>query len=379
MRGLRLALALAALALLTALGGWLATTYRWVKVPTWQGYRGQAATNPFLALQRFSVRMGHPATCLHGLPDLARLPVQDTLVLPRRRVAPDEAQARAVAAWVDRGGTLILEGLEPETEGAPRTRDPLFRPFSLRLLPARDPDATGLLKARIQGTEVTLYTGQGLRLRFTGKGDPTGAATSEGTQAIQINRGAGEVYAFTRLDWLANSALGERDHAEAFSLMALRAPEAGEAPHRVWIVAWEGRPGLAAWLWRNARPLLLAGLALAALVLWARAARFGPMAEAQPPGGRRFLEHLDAAGQWHWRREDGRPLLQACRAAFLRRLAQVHPGWAGLDPDALCQRLARHAGLDEAKVFQALRYDTAEDPDSFLEAIRTLETLRKQL
>lgn len=378
MKGTRLLIAAAVLLLLGGLAFYLNRTFTWVKASEWRGYRGQAASNPFLALQRLSERMGHPAACLRGLPDLKRLPTEDTLVLPRRRQAMTEAQGQAVADWVTRGGTLVTEGLEKETEEASTTRDPLLRRLSLRLLPAQPADVDGTLSCQIEGADLRLRTGRGLRLKFSGKGEG-GVFSAEGLQAIKIEKGKGGAYAFTRLGFLANPALPDLDHADAFCAMALRDPEEGEPPHRVWIVAWEEPLGLWTWLGRRAPALLASAAVLALLVLAAAAPRFGPLLEAPGLGGRRFLEHLDAAGAWHWRRDDGRHLIQACRAAFHRRLARIHPGWANLSPDLLCQRLAQHAGLPEDQVFRALRFDTAEDPEGFLEAVRTLEILRRQL
>ena len=49
----------------------------------------------------------------------------------------------------------------------------------------------------------------------------------------------------------------------------------------------------------------------------------------------------------------------------------------GLAPDALCHRIAEHAGLPEERVFRALRYERAADPHGFTEALQTLDRIRK--
>jgi len=175
--------------------------------------------------------------------------------------------------------------------------------------------------------------------------------------------------------WLQNGHIADWDHADFLAGLALRPQETS----RVWIVAWEEPLSLLRWLAHHALPILLSLAFLGIFLLWAAAPRFGPPVADPEPGRRRFLEHLDASGRYLWRKQEGRPLLQACRDAFHRRLGQVHPAWTHLHPDELCVRLAAHAGLPEDAVFRALRYETTTDAAGFLEAVQTLELLRKKL
>lgn len=365
-------------AILVLLGGlaWLFhSTFEFVKAPRYQGFQGEAATNDFLAAQRLAQRLGHPATVLRGVPGPGNLPpLMDTVVLPRRRAAMTEAQAGTLAAWVARGGTLLAEGLEPESPSAGETRDPLFRHFGARLAETRDGATDGVLECEVDHVPMKVHTGAGLQLLDLGKGSTSKAESKGAIQLLHFDRGKGHCYLFTRLGFLRNRALADLDHAECFAALALQHPGA-----RVWIVAWEEPLSARAWLAAKALPVLVSLAALLAALLWAGAARFGPPLAAPEGLGRQFMAHLDASGAYLWRRQEGRPLLKACRQAFSRRLGHVHPAWVHLPADALCARLALHTGIAEEKVFRALRYDIATGPEALLEAIQTLELLRKKL
>jgi hypothetical protein len=269
---------------------------------------------------------------------------------------PDAAR---IAAWVGAGGLLLAEGAEPEPPGA--TRDSLFAHFGARLEPA--PPSAGPVSFTLDRAS--------LRLDLRGNGRIR-AAGAEGF-IVPCDLGLGRALLCTDLGCLANERIQDLDHADFLCAVADQRPGG-----KVWIVTRVAAATALGWLWEHARPVLIALAALGLCALWAAVPRFGPVAPAPDPARRSFLEHLDACGRFQWRAAQGRPLLDACRGAFLRRLAQVHPGWTGLEPDQLCLRLAQRTGLPRDRIQRAL-YHAGFHPAGFLEAVQTLHLLGKQL
>jgi len=327
------------LLVLAAMLGWLFhARFYWAREDTRVGFQGEALDNDFLAAQRLLQRTGHAAACLHGLP--AQLPPPgDVLILPRRgAIAPMET-AR-IADWVASGGLLLAAAAEPP--------DSLFGRLGARLTTA---PASGASEFSLDGTAYQLELA-GMAERELGKG---GAVLC------------------SDLRCLANDRIQAFDHADFLCAVASRRPRGG-----VWIITREVAGSAWAWLWQRAWPALTALAALCLGALWAAAPRFGPALPDPDPARRSFLEHLDACGRYQWRTSQGRPLLAAARAAFLLRLGQLHPGWAGLGPDQLCPRLAQRSGLAPDRIDRALHHPASHAAE-FLEAIQTLHLLGRIL
>jgi hypothetical protein len=344
-------------AVLLALLAWVFhTQLTWVREDTWAGFQGEALGNDFLAAQRLLQRTGHPARCLTGLP--SRLPGPgDVLILPRRGRAMAPGDAARVAAWVARGGLLLAEA--PSAEG----QDSLFEHFGARLAPALP--APGPVRFTLGGAELSLD----LRGR-----DRTILAQGAEGAIVQRRLGQGAALLSTDLGCLDNDRIQTLDHADFLCGAAGLRPGG-----QVWIVTRVAAASAWGWLWDHARPVLAALAALVLAGLWAAAPRFGPVEPAPDPARRSFLEHLDACGRYQWRAARGRPLLAAVREAFHRRLARLHPGWAGLEPPELCRRLAQATGLPAERIERALNHPGPVHAPGFLEAVQTLRHLERYL
>src|SRR4051812_33038473 len=111
---------------------WFLSAYERVPSREWLGPTGEALRNPYLAAERFAVRMGVPAQHLRSLPELDRLNSSGVLLLPNRRQALDPRRIRTLVSWVEGGGHLVAEA---EPTGVP---DPLFDHLAVqRSSPAR--------------------------------------------------------------------------------------------------------------------------------------------------------------------------------------------------------------------------------------------------
>ncbi|HMB42732.1 MAG TPA: hypothetical protein VKM00_02505, partial [Luteimonas sp.] len=138
-------------------------------------------------------------------------------------------------------------------------------------------------------------------------------------------------------------------------------------------------PSLLHLLLRCGWPALLP--ALLALFAWlmARSQRFGPLLP-MPVGNRRaLLEHVQASGEFAFRRGRGGALHTAVLNLFRQRLQRRDPMIAALNGDAQIQALAERLNLDATRIRTAIAPIGLHRPDVFLHSISTLIQMRNRL
>jgi len=409
---------------------------REVAVP--QGASAEARRNRYLALGRLFERMGHPVAMHEDIAQLANLPAPPaTVFLPLNRLAFGAARSQALLDWVARGGHLVVVtytvwgqsgadqagaddagGSDADEEviayGRPdllldrfglrqRQRAPLEAVAEAARSGGEPPDSeedgadapepppslgelfTGKWgAARTETAYATLDVGsEPLELEFAANfwwEDTEGAAVwsvggASGPHLVEVAHAAGTIAALTSDEPLVNATIGDADHAE-FLVRWVRDGREARAP--VWIFFEEDWPSLLTLLVRHARPALVAGAALFLLWLWSSLWRFGPALPAPDPARRRWLEHLEAAGRFHWRQDRGAVLLGALRDELARELGRKRPAWSRLSERECRERLAHASGLSLEEVAHALQ-GAARAPRAFSSAVRSLERIRAAL
>ena len=210
--------------------------------------------------------------------------------------------------------------------------------------------------------------------------DPDGVAIwtvegDSGVHLVELEHGAGVISALTSDEPLANDSIGNLQNAQ-FVATWLRHGRAARAP--VWIF-YEGEwPGLFALLRQHAAPALIGAGALLLLWLWRSFARFGPLLPAREAARRSWLEHLEAAGRFHWRQNRGAALLATLRDELGRELARKRPAWSRLPERERIERLAQASALPAEHVAHAL-LGTPNGAKGFVSAVRALERVRAVL
>lgn len=404
---------------------------REIEVPV--GASAEARRNRYLAIGRLLERMGHSVVVERQLARLAALPDPPaTVFLPLNRTTLGAERSERLLDWVERGGHLVVvtytvwgvpadedradAGADAIVSGRP---DLLLDRFGLRQRQARsapvapeEPEAQepapeqaeapdeekpeptpptfrDFLKGDFDGANretayATIVDGEEpLALEFDDDlwwDDTQGVvvwsvAGDVGAHLVEVEHGEGRITALTSDEPFANATLGDADHAE-FVVRWLRDGREARAP--VWIFPEAEWPSLPTLLRRHAAPALVAGAALLALWLWRALFRFGPALPAPDGARRRWLEHLEAAGRFHWRQDRGRTLLAEQRADVLRELARKRPAWPRLPEAERRERIAQASGLTPEQVTHAL-YDEARSPRNFTAAVRALERLRAAL
>lgn len=120
--------------------------------------------------------------------------------------------------------------------------------------------------------------------------------------------------------------------------------------------------------WFALLPLLLALFAW----LWARSQRFGPLLPLPAPDRRALGEHIQASGEYLFRRGLTASLYAPLRRLFDDQLRRRDPELAVLPQASIAQALALRHRLPVEKVLQALRTPQPKPQKVFLSTIQTL-------
>ena len=331
---------------------------------------GEARYNPFFALELTLNRLHLPARSLTTL-DPTRLPLKpgDTLLLGASPARVDTSSAVRITSWVRGGGHLLVA---PGSASVART--PLFDALGLL-----DPHPAGFACRVLQAGESTSRDEVrlcGMRFRLL----PAAAAAVD---AAVGDAQDGYLFARTRLGRGTVSVLASftpitRDDLKQASAQQfawrLLAPNRGQGT--IYLVYALDGPSFLTFVAIKGWPALLALALLLAAWMAMRSARLGPLLPAPTLHRRALLEHVQAAGEFLYRRDAGRTLHSLASQTVLTRLRRRDPACVMLNGDALYARLAERSALDVAQIAQA--FQTPANAQAFRASIITLARLRSR-
>jgi hypothetical protein len=357
------------------------------------GYQGEARGNPWLAAERFLAAMGLPARRASGL---AVLPPRDHMILlalPGHEL--DGARSERLLDWVEGGGHVIATATGSGTSWADLSTDPLLTACAVAGEPVEsgkqdevDEDA-GIPSAFVRREErqlsvhgerrpLRLLVRTDVCLRPDGEQDTADGPVSDAAEhpvVATCRLGEGRITVLADLLFATNAELGERDHAR----LLWRLATLDRSPAGVWLVRRDTGPSLAGLVFGRGLPLAVA-LGLLGVAAAVRAAvRFGPPLPLPPRGRRSLLEHVEAVGALLWRRGRHDVLLSATRMALTARASARRPELQRLQPAERIAALAAAGGVESEALRVALEEPCTRDPEPFVRAVRTLQTVRRSL
>ncbi|MDR1936769.1 MAG: DUF4350 domain-containing protein [Candidatus Accumulibacter sp.] len=368
----------AALATLAAL--WFFGNFERVPVKRHEGMQKEARRNPYLALERLFSRLGRTVTRVGNPAALDALGEDEVLILAWRRqrlVTPE--RAGRLLRWVERGGYLIVEA-------EPRGKDPLLEAFGVVFAKPsseeKDPPASykkcgkPYVEVDLPGDPTPYRRADSSRGLAAGKDSPEWRAGGQGGELmLHYARGRGNVTVVEDLDFLDNRNLGDFDHAALGWALAQRYQPGGAVRLAVRLE----HPTLWQWLAESAWMALISVAALVALWLWRVVPRFGGTRAAPGAARRDLTQHLLAIGRSVWREGGLGHLRELARREIAQRLAQRHPSLArGLSGERHAA-LARMSGLDSRRIGEALADERPPSPETFTQAMQTLQRLEHKL
>lgn len=416
-RGAQLLLTALVLAVAAAGYYWYRENIEWVDEEIFSGFTGEARRNELLAAQRMLERLGAEVSSQPSLLAADALPTtqRSVILVTGTRRTLSRQRHQQLLAWIESGGHLIAgvaipssEELYPDdedvtdedieaayagaTERAVR-QDPLLQRSGtrpLRLEPDPDAPAAGEpvwvdLPNAHDFLLVDFFQERGLAP--APEADLT-VAGEYGIHLLSMPLGAGRLTLLSDTYPFTNTGLAEFDHAAALRYLAelddapAGAAAGDDAPLAglsVLLVHGDDMESLGEWLWRHARPVVIAALLLVLAWLLLGLQRFGPLLLNPPPHRRRISEHIRAAGEFYWRHGQGDGLYDAVRTRLLRRIEARHPSLTRLEADEQSAGIAEITNLPSAELELALQRPPANDPDRFTRQIQILEAMRKRL
>lgn len=379
---------------------------------------GEARYNPLYALRMSLQAQGVKAQSYPVLnPNALALGPRDTVLIYTQPEAISAVQTTRLVAWVKGGGHLVMrgpgagetpgeladalglqaaDGTPDEDEADDEAAAQAFEMPSCVLLSATPAPPKPKSKPKPAAAEVADTPADTPTDGKDAKDPPEREAISvcgtafvgtlpqfEGHQGDSVRGyrfgrmalGEGQVTVVSDLGFLANNELKKRIASDlGYQVLA---PRLGEGT--VHLVYSADVPSI----WRllmlhGWMALLPAVLALAAFLLL-RGQRFGSPVPPPTANRRALLEHVQAAGEFAFRRGRSLSLHTAVLALFQRRLALRDPVLAALDGETLVAALAEKFQLTPDRVRLALRPVGLQRPDVFLQSVSTLVLMRNRL
>jgi hypothetical protein len=344
------------------------SAYERKEVDAYEPAHGEARYNRFFALQRTLEQLHLPVKSVTSLnPVQMPLKAGDTVVLGAGVGRIDDGDAERLAGWVSDGGHLILSPGSAEIA----THTPLFD--RLKLI---QPKSAGFSCVRVVtgGGKDDRFELCGTRLRPRSHDgiDASIGDARDGYVFLRFQVGDGTVSLLGSLGALTNDEL--RGQPQQRFVRRLLDPDFGQG-HVYLIYALDG-PSFWMKLLTQGWPALLALSLL--LVAWAvmRGERLGPMIPAPPMQRRALLEHVQAAGEFLFRRDSGYTLHDMACRTVLARVRRMDPLCMTLEGEALYERLGERYRLDPAQLARA--FQTPANAMAFRDSLAILARLRSR-
>lgn len=374
---LLVALAAAAFAL------WFFNTHHKEYTDRYVGFQGEARYNDFYAAQLLLQELGVDADSVSTLTPAVWLPAEDETLFVRLNapmvIGP---QGEALLQWVEDGGNLIL--LPPDSQVL--ETDDFLSNFGFGLL--QEDDAEIVEQGEDEEPEAAAT-----ELQFDNRyeisrdwntfdieffeGEASSDVIYSDDEVIVARTDYGDGFlTLLALDYhFSNYQLKNDDNAR----LLLDVIDGDIQPNKVWIVYDTAFRPLWAVIWQAAPYAVGAAGFLLLLWLWAAIPAFGPRVTTEYHDRRSIIEHVDASGNFVWRKAGGYNLVDAASQAILHDAAQRHPGIARESKSKQAEAIAKLTSLSPQEVADVLISPSAHRPGEFTNTIQTLQKIRKEL
>jgi hypothetical protein len=358
---------------------WIARNTEWTDVQLPTSLKGEAATNPFYAAQRFARSLGARASWDRVL---TIPPTTSVIVLGDWRWNLIESRRVALEHWVESGGRLVVdEGLFTEGDAFEKwsgidwhwpketKEDATFGRNPCRKFREEGTNSPGgssgdLHWMCVVDDELTLITTR----------TPMWALRAEDggqVQAMRVGVGKGTVTVITATPFTHRNLL-DGDHGWLF--VAATDLRRGDDVH---FLSEESHPPLLALIWLYGRPVVLLSFVLVGFVLWRGGVRFGPLAATPELARRSLAEQIRGTGQFALRHGGGDALHTAAVRALDEAAERRVSNYARLSAKERAARLSEITGFDQNALAAAIYHPGLRRPHELRSTIGLLEAARR--
>jgi len=345
--------------------------------------KGEAATNPFYAAQRFAEVLGARTT----RDRVFTAPSPDSvIVLSAWHWSMSRSRREALEHWVEAGGRLVADQTLIDSDKDFERWSGIVQEYA-RPSDGRKPDGWRLgdqcwtaeedeaarppesprASYRICNFEWVSHLTSGHNVAWA-------LRDASGLHAMRVRVGRGDVTMINAAPF-THTSLFEGDHGRLFvSATQLRR---GDEVH---FLSEDDAPWLLALAWQRGAPVIALSLGLIALGLWRGAVRFGPLA-APPPSARRSLaEQIRGSGQFALRHGGGESLHAACVRALDEAARRRVKMYSTLSGGERADALAGLTGFNRSELGTAVHHrPDAGRPSELRRAIALLESARRHI
>ncbi len=357
-----------------------------------KGYQGEALTNHYLAAEYFLLSMGQQTEKISLFTVQQKdLQINDTLFIPGTRVSLNMQRSIDLLHWVEKGGHLIISG-KPTIEGDFQSHDNILDvlglgiewkinedesleedlPLDLEVVTEND-----FWQVDFVDYQVVYFKNNAVKDDFNY--EIIWMIENENKiHGLQMKYGEGHLTLLSDTKMFRNKFIDHYEHAAfLFSLSNVQAEF--DNPGVFYYSLYEGKQSLYRWLMDNAWPFMISALVFMVAVLWMLIPRFGPLINVDRAENRRFFDHLNASGNYHWRQGNYLLLLNHVRKHLSAQAQIKYPEWINLSKHDQLNHFSDLTQLDIAVIESAL-FDTEVDHASdFVKKVKILEKLRKNL
>jgi hypothetical protein len=355
---------------------WVANNTYWTDVTVPMPLKGEAAINPFYAVQRFAEALGAHTEWNRGM----SLPPANGVVFISAwdwDLTADRRQR--LEHWVEAGGRLVVDNsLISSTEA--------FEQWSGIHQELTEPPKKGKV-APIQTTRCYTLNETGdshdsysicgmdvaSSLKTTRRMSWALGRDTWGLQAVRVKLGRGSVTMINGTPFVERG-LFDDDNGRLF--VAATQLRSGDQIH---FFSESSHASLLELAWQLGWPVVCLLLVLIALALWRGSARFGPLVAPADIARRSLAEQIRGTGQFSLRVGGGGSLHAAAARALNEVAARYISAYERLPGTERMSALAQATGFEADRLAAALHYSGARRSDHLGAAIELLESARRRI
>jgi hypothetical protein len=387
----------AILAVLIALGCWVAFNTYWTEVTVTSPPQGEAAANHFYTLEHLLRGLGIQAEETPILRAPARR--HDLLLVNQNSWDVAHGNLASVQQWVRNGGRMVVttyllrssmalqtwsgitRALHDDNNAAKKTSGDPKNVDTARIAPYRvgppDSDCTPMTvqSAGIDNFETRSICGVPTEFSFNSKRAPSWSlSTGTGVHMLRVDIGDGSLTVIDSAFIDNQTEILRKDNALAFVEGSFL-----KKGDRLLIFNPTSAEPLLQMIWRLAAPAVVCFALAAALLIARHLPRFGPPLPVPADARRSLAEQLRANASFAWRTGNLKALRKVVLRALERSAEQRIPGYGSLSPRRRADEIGKRAGIEPATLNSAMTEDAAGEAKVQRAAIALLEQARRAL
>ena len=368
--------------ILIIIGGylyWFYTNFDKVIVENDIGPIKEVKANPFFAAERFLESVGKTAASQKNYSILdEKLEPYDTLIIESTRVGLTTEKRQRIKDWINSGGHLILLATELYDDDLGTSRDVFLDDLGVRLY--ENPDVSWDLDKEESITKVTFKdVEEQTRIFFDYNyylQDASGDASFIGGNNysdlfVQYDYDSGMITIVADMNIWKNYSIDNYDHAMFLYQLV------GGAKN-VWFLYNTVQPSLLSIMADLIPMVIISFVMMLVVILFSVSWRKGPPRSDELRIQREIMQHIEAAGEFSYRNDSGKVLLEQLMAMLDTRLKSSIHQYNRISNSKKIDKLSQLSGKTKNEL-AILWQDEEQTQDSFIKKVLLIQELKKQI